>query len=105
MKKLKLTLSNMEGAEILTREQLKKIVGGDGSGGGSGGLAICIANCTCPPGYRPKDARATGYTITVDCTGVCGAQDNVGVTCSKNGETVSKTCASETNNLCELIPG
>ncbi len=32
MKKLKLTLSNMEGAEILTREQLKKIVGGDGSG-------------------------------------------------------------------------
>lgn len=28
MKKLKLSLQNIEGAEILTREQLKKVVGG-----------------------------------------------------------------------------
>jgi len=36
MKKLKLSLLDKEGAEVLTREQLKKIKGGGpGSGGGS----------------------------------------------------------------------
>lgn len=34
MKKLKLNLSTLLGAEILTREQLKKVVGGMYSGGG-----------------------------------------------------------------------
>lgn len=33
MKKLKLKLQNFEGSEILTREQLKAMTGGRGSGG------------------------------------------------------------------------
>jgi natural product precursor len=34
MKKLKLNLQQFEGAEVLTRSQLKKIMGGDDSGSG-----------------------------------------------------------------------
>ena len=38
MKKLKLNLQQFDGAEVLTRNQLKKVLGGGGGGGtGSGG--------------------------------------------------------------------
>ena len=44
MTKLKLNLAQGAG-EILTREELKKIVGGtEGSGSGSGNLTLCVAN-------------------------------------------------------------
>ncbi|MDP3665745.1 MAG: hypothetical protein Q8R50_03625 [Sediminibacterium sp.] len=33
MKKLRLNLQNLNDAEVLTRQQLKNILGGDGSGG------------------------------------------------------------------------
>ena len=39
MKKLKLNLQQFEGAEVLTRSQLKKVLGGDGGSG------------PCPVGY------------------------------------------------------
>ena len=42
MKKLKLNLQRFEGAEVLTRSQLKQILGGDGSSGGV--LAIGVAH-------------------------------------------------------------
>lgn len=47
MKKLKLNFSNFETAEVLTRDELKKIVGGDvGSGYGClQGLGICYGTC------------------------------------------------------------
>ena len=41
MKKLKLSLQNIEGVEVLTREQLKMVMGGDG---GSGGDPKCDCN-------------------------------------------------------------
>ncbi len=47
MKKLKLTLLNLGGAEVLTREQLKSIIGGNG-GSGPGGKGCSV---TCGPGY------------------------------------------------------
>jgi len=37
MKKLKLKALELGASEVLTREQLKNVLGGDGSGGGSGG--------------------------------------------------------------------
>ncbi len=36
MKKLKLNLQNFEGAEVLTRMQLKNVMGGSGGESGSG---------------------------------------------------------------------
>ena len=44
MKKLKLSLQNFEGAEVLTREQLKNVMGGSGWGG-SGGGCFFTSNC------------------------------------------------------------
>ncbi len=41
MKKLKLNLQQFEGAEVLTRSQLKQIMGGDGGSGGE----LCLG-CT-----------------------------------------------------------
>lgn len=40
MKQLKLNLSKLEGVVLLTREQLKKIMGGDS--GGSGGECVRV---------------------------------------------------------------
>jgi len=52
MKKLKLKALNLGASEVLTREQLKNIMGGDGSGGGSGGPGSCSDGCgptvACP---------------------------------------------------------
>lgn len=45
MKKLKLNLQNMEGAEVLTREQLKMVMGGDVGSGGNGTGANCTSEC------------------------------------------------------------
>lgn len=46
MKKLKLGLSNYEGVELLSREQLKKISGGSGGGG----CQYCTCECFNMPG-------------------------------------------------------
>lgn len=54
MKKLKLNLQQFEGAEVLTRSQLKQILGGDDGSGGGCDQATCEAKgnggqiqCTC----------------------------------------------------------
>lgn len=50
MKKLKLSLQNIEGAEVLSREQLKKVMGGDdGGSGGSGSVSwpTCHKDMDC----------------------------------------------------------
>ena len=49
MKKLRLNLQNIEGSPVLTREQLKKVLGGDdpGSDGGSTRKKCCPKdNCS-----------------------------------------------------------
>jgi hypothetical protein len=45
MSKLKLHLQNIEGAEILTREQLKNVLGGGGDEPGSGNGAAAPGTC------------------------------------------------------------
>lgn len=46
MKKLKLNISNLQSAEILTREQLKKVMGGLASGSGAACPSDCSGSCT-----------------------------------------------------------
>lgn len=46
MKKLSLRASIFQKGEVLTRDQLKKVLGGDGSdGGSSGGPGVCNFHC------------------------------------------------------------
>jgi hypothetical protein len=54
--------------EVLTRAQLRKVMGGKGS------FSSCSATCTCPGG------QTITYSID-DCDGVCDAADNGGVHC------------------------
>jgi len=53
MKKLKLRALELGASELLTREQLKNVMGGDGSGGGSGGSCQYFEYCykCCTPNY------------------------------------------------------
>lgn len=45
MKKLKLNELTLSSAEVLTREQLRKVLGGDGSGGGGGNDCCLYTGC------------------------------------------------------------
>lgn len=69
MKKLKLDLSNMKGAEILTREQLKSVVGGSGDDGctyTSGGATCSSSSGNCQWLYCNS---AKNLVIGVCCNG------------------------------------
>ncbi|MGN6266345.1 MAG: hypothetical protein ACTHM5_11760 [Ginsengibacter sp.] len=69
MKKLKLDFQHIEGFEVLTRSQLKKILGGDGGSGGCS-LSACTTDSDCAAGYCktisctwPDDGASGSYTI------------------------------------------
>ncbi|NLR78213.1 hypothetical protein [Chitinophaga eiseniae] len=83
MKKLKLTALDLGAKELLTREQLKNVMGGDGSG--SGGAGSCTYTQTCAHG-------------SVSCTSASGDCDHlwddthtftIGVTCDGKSYTCS----------------
>jgi hypothetical protein len=78
MKKLKLGKLNLSNAEVLTREQLKKVLGGDGSGGGSGTSWYCWNEFTDFQGIIHSNS------------GLCGSQDRD--TCQ---DYVMNNCRSE----------
>ena len=90
MKKLSLNASAFQKGEILTRAQLKKVLGGSGSGGGSGETA-CATTCKCPAGYTVKPGKNPGIAIS-PCAGNCTATENVSITCNQN----TLTCADST---------
>jgi hypothetical protein len=60
MKKLKLNLSNMEGVEVLSREQLKKVMGGDSGGSGN----VC---CDWTWAEGVEGDATSQWTGTVEC--------------------------------------
>lgn len=64
MKKLKLNLSNMKGTEVLTREQLKNIMGGGGSN-------TCTSDSECGLG-KYCCATTDGSNIKVCATSTNG---------------------------------
>lgn len=72
MKKLKLDVQNLKEAELLTKEELKKILGGSGSGGGNEG---CSATASC----------SDGTTATVSCSNIDSTCTAVDATGTQNG--------------------
>lgn len=77
MKKLKLSEMNLSNAEMLSREQMKKIVGGIGSGSDS---VTCTVTC-------PDDHCSCSSTI-----GKCKRNEDV------YGDVISITCEDLTYN-------
>lgn len=74
MKKIHLNVADWDATEILTREQLKSIFGGTGSGdstGGGSGTVHCYVNC-----YNSDDES----TVGVDKGPVCPTAINYGCT-------------------------
>ena len=62
MKKLKLNLQNMEGAEVLSREQLKTILGGFEQGSGCGNVYSFGNGLRCvSSGISKSDAIQNSY--------------------------------------------
>ncbi|UYQ95735.1 hypothetical protein MKQ68_11540 [Chitinophaga horti] len=83
MKKLKLNLQQLEGAEVLTRIQLKNVTGGSGPGtpGGSNGNP-CPQNCTrychVESGYMPAYGTCPPSVGGTSCHNYCCEGSNQG---------------------------
>ncbi|SIN74237.1 hypothetical protein [Chitinophaga niabensis] len=76
MKKLKLDLHNIEGSQVLTREQLKKVLGG-------------VANVTTAGNCSISQACHSGLTISCSgsgsaCKSVTCASGTVGIQCDSD---------------------
>jgi hypothetical protein len=85
MSKLKLSLQNIEGAEILSREQLKNVLGGWGIDPGSGYDAGC--SVTCNAGYYACcNQNGSGGSPTCECF-------NSGSPTCESGGTGSSSCS------------
>ncbi|WP_316838187.1 hypothetical protein [Pedobacter nutrimenti] len=70
MKKLSLNTSAFHKGEVLTRSQLKKVLGGDGSGGGSGVTChVTIKEgCFGYPGPGPTYTGASAAAAQTWCS-------------------------------------
>jgi len=73
MKKLKLNLQQLDGAEVLTRSQLKQILGGDG-GSGIGCTTQCYGDKWNPTTLRYDYGKST-CTYTPPIGGLPGSCD------------------------------
>lgn len=78
MKKLKFSKLNLDDAHILSREELKHILGGDGYGGGYG---FCTINRPCSLYIGPGDTRQGVCNMFGGGSGVymCGCETDYGV--------------------------
>lgn len=69
MKKIRLKALELGAKEVLTRDQLKQILGGDGSGGS--GIADCACDSPstikCPDGTKSCNGEVNG---NITCDGV-----------------------------------
>jgi|GEM_PF-1953288 len=82
MKKNNLTNVKFAGAEVLSRSELKKVLGGNSV------MSIsCNVICRCPNGYSTRYGHQ-GYAIGVSCDeegAACVAVDNAYAQCLFNG--------------------
>jgi hypothetical protein len=65
MKKLKLNFSNLKDAEILTREDLKKVMGGDAGSGSGTCSSLTSSQCTSSTACK---ANCNGVLTSGNCT-------------------------------------
>jgi len=61
-----LRLANVEGAEMLSREQLKTVMGGSGSGGGTGS-GNCTSSCWRYPATIDEEKMLLGSVTVSNC--------------------------------------
>ncbi len=83
MTKLKLNLAQGAG-EILTREELKKVLGGTTGSEGSGSGVVNSHTCSC--------TNSTGATVSCTSPNPCTVQHD-----SASGHCTSVTCDGETS--------
>ncbi|SDE20492.1 hypothetical protein SAMN04487894_12627 [Niabella drilacis] len=88
MKKLKLNFQNIEGTQVLTRDQLKKILGGDGGSGASGGSGNMKYRCSCVGGagmmhWNNMPSQSSIDNFTSNCSS--GSSSCGWVNCSNPG--------------------
>ena len=67
MKKLKLNVAELGATEILTREELKKVLGGTGSGSGSGSGEDKCAGYSTTCGNNHQQYSCNYRESTKDC--------------------------------------
>lgn len=87
MKKLNLNSSVFQAGEVLSRNQLKKVLGGYGDGG-YGGAGACVAAINCGTNDKPRN-------ISCGCTngGSCSSGDtSVSCTCTGDKEATTASC-------------
>ena len=73
MKKIKLQMLGLSVNDLLSREQMKKVVGGSGGGSGGSGIPVCSGNA-CTLYVQNKDGSYTPYNGTCQATGWWPAQ-------------------------------
>lgn len=72
MKKLNLSNLSLSNSDVLTRDQLKKVLGGglfleNTTGGGRGGGSYC--ECYCCPDGGPGGSCPSGWYVAALCKG------------------------------------
>lgn len=77
MKKLKLKALDLGATELLTRDQLKNVMGGDGSGSGNVNYGTCIGSVGCWSYTSPTSWNQCLQDISTYCRSGSG-------TCSVN---------------------
>lgn len=102
MKKLKLRLQDIEGAEVLTREQLKRVLGGNGSGSGSGAGPVydCVYDNDCMIDHNVWQCVYDGTRPN----GVCKIKTQT-YHCGTNPGYFEVYCAVDTDCCWEGFPG
>lgn len=79
MKKFKFSKLSLDDAHILSREELKNVLGGDGYGGG--GYGYCTINRPCSLYIGPGDTRQGVCNMFGGGSGtyMCGCETDYGV--------------------------
>ena len=72
MKKLNLNVANLGATEILSREELKKVLGGTGTGTDSGDTQCDTASATCEEGTDSDcSINERGECWSTKCSAIC----------------------------------
>ena len=79
----KINFKNLPNNEILGRDELEEIVGGNGSNDDGSSTSNCTATCECPSGYILKERYGEGieFAVSITCDDGYEAIDGDGIYC------------------------